>query len=256
MSDSDQAVGFKAHYFQELANLEADNFWFRARNQLISWAIQKNSPLLSNFLEIGCGTGFVLSAVSKSFPHAEIFGSEYFEEGLVYARQRLPKATFNQMDARSIPHSLYFDAIGAFDVLEHIQEDDVVLNQIYKALKPSGIVFITVPQHPWLWSVVDEHACHVRRYTEQELDRKVKAAGFEVVLSTSFVTILLPAMYISRMIARKKNNLQNDEIAGIKMNPWLNKLFELLLALERFFIRTGVRLPFGGSRLLVARKDL
>ena len=57
-------IGFKHHYFKELAELEAGNFWFRARNKLILWALNKYSQELQSFLEIGCGTGFVISAVS------------------------------------------------------------------------------------------------------------------------------------------------------------------------------------------------
>lgn len=250
------SIGFKAHYFKELAELEAGNFWFRARNKLILWALCKYSPHLKSFLEIGCGTGFVISSISRRFPEAKLSGSEYLEEGLVYARQRLPEAEFTQMDARDIPYEEELEAVGAFDVLEHIKEDEVVLHQIFKALKPGGIVFITVPQHRWLWSVVDEYACHVRRYGAKELHSKVCQAGFEVVRSTSFVSSLLPAMYLSRLMQSNKMDVTVDAMAELRINPILNKIFEWLLGFELALIRSGVNLPFGGSRLLVARKQM
>jgi SAM-dependent methyltransferase len=249
-------VGFKVQYFKELAELEAGNFWFRARNKLILWALNQYSPNLKSFLEIGCGTGFVISAISIRFPEARLFGSEYLEEGLVYARQRLPGAEFTQMDARCIPYKSELDSIGAFDVLEHIEEDEVVLQQIYKALKPGGILFMTVPQHPWLWSVVDEYACHVRRYQAKELHQKVCMAGFEVIRSTSFVSTLLPAMYLSRVMQRNKMDAKLDAIAELRINPILNKTFEAFLDFESNLNRAGVSLPVGGSRLLVARKRI
>ena len=247
-------TGFKSRYFKELASVEAGNFWFRGRNKFILWALQTDVPALRNFLEIGCGTGFVISAVSKQFPEARLAGSEYFEEGLQFARDRLPKATFTQMDARAIPHDSEFDAIGAFDVIEHIETDEVVLGQIFKALRPGGIMIVTVPQHPWMWSVIDEYACHVRRYTAKELHQKVEQAGFEIVRSTSFVTTLLPAMYLSRLFESKKANIKVDEIAGLRINSVLNKVFEWLLSFELALVRRGVSLPVGGTRLLVARK--
>lgn len=246
--------GFKSHYFKELASVEADNFWFRGRNKLILWALQTNVPTLHNFLEIGCGTGFVISAISKQFPKAHLAGSEYFEEGLPFARERLPKATFTQMDARSIPHDSEFDAIGAFDVIEHIEADELVLKQIFKALRPGGVIVVTVPQHPWLWSIVDVYACHFRRYSAKELHQKVVQTGFEIVRSTSFVTTLLPAMYLSRLFQRNKVDVKIDEIAGLRINPILNKVFEWFLVFELALIRCGVSLPVGGTRLLVARK--
>ena len=186
--------GFKGHYFKDLAEVEAANFWFRARNKIILWALCKYAPTLKSFLEIGCGTGFVIASVAKQFPDARLLGSEFLEEGLVYARQRVPGAEFAQMDARNIPYAAELDAIGAFDVLEHIEQDEVVLQQINQALKPGGFVFITVPQHRWLWSGVDEYACHVRRYSADELHRKVTQAGFDIVRSASFVSTLLPVM--------------------------------------------------------------
>lgn len=249
-------TGFKSHYFKELATVEAGNFWFRGRNKLILWALQTNMPTLRNFLEIGCGTGFVISAVAKQFPKAHLVGSEYFEEGLPFARQRLPNATFTQMDARYIPYKSEFDAIGAFDVIEHIEADELVLCQIFKALRSGGIMVVTVPQHMWLWSVVDEYACHVRRYSADELHQKVVQAGFEIVRSTSFVTTLLPAMYLSRLFQKKKVDVKVDEIAGLRINPSLNKVFEWFLAFELALIRRGVSLPIGGTRLLVARKPV
>jgi SAM-dependent methyltransferase len=247
-------IGFKAHYFKELAELEAGNFWFRARNKLILWALYKYSPQLKSFLEIGCGTGFVISAVAKRFPEARLSGSEYLEEGLVYARQRVPGAGFKQMDARHIPYESELDAIGAFDVLEHIEEDEAVLQQICKALKPGGIVFITVPQHRWLWSAVDEYACHVRRYGANELHQKVCRAGFEIIRSTSFVSTLLPVMFLSRLLKRRNMDMSGNALAELRINPILNKLFEWLLNFELALIRIGVTLPVGGSRLLIARK--
>ncbi len=160
------------------------------------------------------------------------------------------------MDARCIPYESELDAIGAFDVLEHIEEDEAVLQQIYKALKPGGYLFITVPQHRWLWSAVDEYACHVRRYGANELHEKVCKAGFEIIRTTSFVSTLLPAMYLSRLLQRNKTDMSIDDVAGLRVNPILNKIFEWFLHFELALIRAGVSLPVGGSRLLVARKPV
>ena len=253
MHKKDINIGFKANYFKKLAELESGNFWFRARNKIILFAVNQYCPTLKSFLEIGCGTGFVLSAISQKFPETKLFGSEYFEEGLVFARQRLPNAKLSQMDARDIPYKLKLDAIGAFDMLEHIKEDKVVLQQIFKALKPGGIAFITVPQHRWLWSVVDDYACHVRRYNANELHEKVYAAGFNIIRSTSFVSTLLPVMYLSRIL--KRNKVDNDMVE-LRINPVLNKIFEWFLDFELLLIRVGFSLPFGGSRLVVALKPI
>ena len=142
--------------------------------------------------------GFVLTAVRENFPQVRVAGSEVFREGLAFAANRMPSTELLQMDARKMPFVAEFDVIGAFDVLEHIEEDQGVLQQMRAAVKPGGGIIVTVPQHPWLWSGMDDYSFHKRRYTRAELTNKVKRAGFSPVWTTSFVTLLLPALMISR----------------------------------------------------------
>ena len=246
--------GFKSNYFSDLASLEDTNFWFRSRNQLILWALREYCQNFQSFLEIGCGTGYVLSGISSLFPQSTLQGSEIFIAGLGFAAARLPLANLMQMDARNIPFQEEFDVIGAFDVLEHIEEDEKVLAQVHAALKPNGFMLLTVPQHAWLWSSVDEYACHVRRYTASDLHHKIKTAGFQVVRSTSFVSTLLPAMMIARMFKKKISDRKFDATSELKISPWLNSFFFKLLRAEIAVINKGFNFPIGGSRLVVARK--
>lgn len=246
--------GFKPEYFSELALLEEKNFWFKSRNQLLIWAMEKYCPNFESFLEIGCGTGYVLSGIAKKFPQPSLSGSEIFIAGLGFAASRVPTARFMQMDARRIPFESEFDVIGAFDVIEHIKEDEEVLRQMRIALKPEGWMLLTVPQHEWLWSPTDEYALHERRYTASDLHRKIESAGFCLIRSTSFVTSLLPAMAISRFLQKKVSDIEFDSTAEMALSPWLNALFSRMLSLELALIKTGFNFPAGGSRLVVARK--
>ena len=244
--------GFNPDIFSELAMLEASNFWFRARNQLIIWAMRKYFPQMQRYLEIGCGTGFVLAGVAEAYPLARVTGSEIFSAGLPYALARVPNAELLQMDARKISYEDEFDVIGAFDVLEHIEEDDVVLEEMLRALRPGGGIILTVPQHPQLWSSQDEFACHVRRYRVGELREKVRRLGFRVTFETSFVSLLLPAMAASRLVQKTKQT-PSDEMAELHLPRSLNSIFEVMMNVERFFIRMGMRFPVGGSGFLVAK---
>lgn len=249
-----ESSGFKPEYFSELAKLEAANFWFKSRNAILIWALKTYAQVFESFLEIGCGTAFVLSGIAAAFPNTRLFGSEILTAGLGYAAQRLPQAKFMQMDARDIPFKDEFDVIGAFDVLEHIEEDQQVLAQIHQALKPQGIVMLSVPQHQWLWSAADEYACHVRRYTREEIETKVKKAGFEILRSTSFITVLLPAMMASRLLSKKVPAKEYDAQAELRLPQYVNSLFLLLLNCELALIKLGINLPIGGSRLVVAKR--
>jgi SAM-dependent methyltransferase len=246
--------GFKAHYFADLARLEVGHFWFGARNRLIIWALGKYCVGLHSFLEIGCGTGHVSSGIAKAYPDTRCYGSEIFTAGLAFAAARNPTIKFMQMDARNIPFIDEFDAIGAFDVLEHIEEDVQVLVQMHNALKPRGLMLLTVPQHAWLWSPVDDYSCHVRRYSAKELHTKVRAAGFEIVRSTSFVSSLLPAMFVSRLAGKLSPKEEFSPTDELRISPLLNYLFRIILGVEVAVIRSGVNFPLGGSRLVVARR--
>jgi SAM-dependent methyltransferase len=242
---------FDPEIFKELVSLENSNFWFQARNELILWALKHYFGRPTRFAEIGCGTGFVLSAVEKALPHAEIYGTELFIKGLQFAAQRCARAKLVQLDARRIPFREHFDVIGIFDVLEHIEDDEAVLTQIGKALVPGGGLLITVPQHQWLWSPVDEAARHVRRYSAAELQSKVIAAGFEILRSTSFVSFLLLAMLAARLGSRKP---AGEAAAELRLNKYLNSVFRCISVAEYGLIRRGVNFAVGGSRLLVARR--
>jgi SAM-dependent methyltransferase len=246
-------AGYDPAHFSELAGLEERNFWFRARNRLIVWALGRYFPGARRFLEAGCGTGFVLSGVAAAFPALRITGSEVAAEGLGFSARRVPAARLLQMDARRIPFRGEFDVVGAFDVIEHIEDDRAVLRALHDALSPGGGLLLTVPQHPFLWSEYDVRARHVRRYRAAELRDRLAETGFEVVRMTSFVTLLLPLMMVSRL-ARKKPGTDYDPLAELRIATWLNWMLEKTLDFERLLIQAGLSFPAGGSLLAVAKR--
>ncbi|MCU7875791.1 MAG: class I SAM-dependent methyltransferase [Candidatus Thiodiazotropha sp. (ex Lucinoma borealis)] len=251
---SEENDGFKVSHFDELAPLEARNYWFRSRNKLIIWALNKYFPGIRSLLEIGCGTGYVLSGIEDAFPTLELSASDIFISGLEYAKGRVKRTKLLQMDARQIPFEEEFDVIGAFDVLEHITEDVQVLPEMYRAVRPGGGVILTVPQHQFLWSQADSHACHVRRYNVRDLREKVENAGFSIERMTSFVSLLLPLMMLSRL--RQRDSQKDfDPLAELKIGGLANKVLEKMLDLERVLIRNGISWPAGGSLLMIARKN-
>ena len=242
---------FPPSYFDQLAKVEAGHWWFRSRNRTLLWVFKQYIGNFQRFLEIGCGTGFVLEAIHNANPSAKVYGSEYFEEGLAHARKRVPSANLSQLDAREMLEIEYYDVIGAFDVIEHINEDEMVLSNISRALKQGGALLVTVPQHWWLWSAADEYAGHVRRYTRAELVRKVTRAGLTVEYMTSFVSLLVPFMWISRL---RSNNVNYDPMDEFRIPNWLNRLLEMIMTFELGLLKIGMKFPFGGSLLLQARK--
>jgi SAM-dependent methyltransferase len=242
--------GFDPASFRLLAELESDSFWFRARSRLILWALERYFPAAEALLEVGCGTGFVLAGIRDARPRMRLAGADLYVEGLEHARRRVADAAWYQLDATNVPFESEWDVVAAFDVLEHIPEDEDVLASLHRAVRPGGGLLVTVPQHPWLWSRADDYAHHVRRYRHRELQSKIARAGFRIERSTSFVSALLPAMWLSRL---------RDRRAGDRYDPArehavsrLSGVLEAVLDVERTAIERGISLPAGGSLLVVA----
>jgi ubiquinone/menaquinone biosynthesis C-methylase UbiE len=245
--------GFAPEFFADLFELESGNFWFVARNRLVLWAVARYFGSARRALEVGCGTGFVLSALARAVPGARLTASEVLTDGLARAAARVPSAEFIQMDARAIPYDSEFDLIGAFDVLEHVDDDEQVLREMHRAALPGGGLLLTVPQHPGLWSAADEYALHKRRYTRGDLVAKVQRAGFQVMRVTSFVTLLAPMLLVSRRLHRSLSEF--DPLAEYRISRAANSALGAVMSLERTIIRAGASLPFGGSLLMVAARE-
>lgn len=248
--------GYNEALFTEYDRIVHTHFWFTGRLKLIVDTMRAYCRAPATMLEIGCASGGVLEGIKNNFPAIKLFGTEPSITPLKTVAQRLPDVTFIQMDGRRIPYINEFDLIGAFDVLEHIDDDGLVLQQMHRACKNGGKIILTVPQHAWLWSKTDEDAGHKRRYTRLELMHKVSAAGFEVKYVSSFMSLLLPAMAASRVMQRDKEPGKSPMDDGFKISLFLNRLFSFIFDIERIFLSIGMRFPAGGSLLMVAQKGL
>jgi SAM-dependent methyltransferase len=247
-----QDIGFDASRFEVLARVERGHFWFSSRSRLIAWAVRRHFPGARSLLEIGCGTGNVLAVVAEDTAIPRLAGSEAHTAGLAFAARHAPGAELLQMDARRVPYRDEFDVVAAFDVIEHIAEDDAVLGEMFAACRSGGGVVITVPQHPWLWSQRDVFAGHRRRYRRAALLKKLAAAGFERPWTTSFVTLLLPLLALSRLRQRAAQGV--DASRELEVGRTANRVCAAVMLVERGLIAAGVPMPFGGSLLVVAHK--
>ncbi len=245
--------GFKPEYFDLLYNIETHSFWFNYRNDLFQYFFKHYFPKAKNFCEIGCGTGNVLSSFADEYPNIQITGSEIYSAALQFVASRTSRAQLIQADACCFPFENEFDVIGAFDVLEHINHDDIVLKNLHRATKPNGGIILSVPQHNWLWSYEDEAAYHKRRYSRRDLKQKIEKAGFHIERITSFISLLLPLMMASRLKIQlfKKHY---DPVGEIKMPLSVNLFLYKICMLEKKIILHGTNLPFGGSLICIAKK--
>jgi SAM-dependent methyltransferase len=237
---------------EELHAAEDRHFWFTSRSRLIAWAIERYFPDVQSLFDAGCGTGGVLAALRARLPRVHFAAGDALLAGLAFARRRLPEIAFVQIDLRRLPYDREFDLIGMFDVLEHLDEDEQALREMFRSTRPGGGLIVTVPQHQFLWSALDEYSHHRRRYSRQELVDKISRAGYAIQRATSFMSVTLPLQFAARL--RQQDVVTLDPAAEMRLKPAVNRVLRAMCSVERAAIALGVSFPAGGSLLLVARR--
>lgn len=73
-----------------------------------------------------------------------------------------------------------YERIYSLDVIEHIEDDAEILNELYQKLSNNGKILIYVPAFDCLYSALDKHVGHYRRYKKSTLLPLMKKAGFQI----------------------------------------------------------------------------
>ncbi len=234
--------------------VEAQMWWYRTchRHLLALWARHRPDPALGSLpiLDAGCGTGGFLDKLAASTPHP-VVGLDYAPLAVDLARSRshLP------VTVGSINHLPFADnqfaGLFSVDVLCHRSVDEAAsLREFYRVLAPGGTLILNLPAYPWLYAAHDRAVHTARRYTAGAILPPLRAAGFTAIRTGYWNSILFPLMVVQRKLLAAQGTASD-----VKPYPFiLDALFHRLTTLETFAIRRGLRLPFGGSLLVVARK--
>jgi SAM-dependent methyltransferase len=249
--------------YQPLVEVEDHHFWFRARNRVIGALVAQLAARLSpgyRVLEVGCGTGNVLRALTEACPTGTVIGMDLFVDGLRFARARLPNALLVRGDVLHPPFAEQFDIVGMFDVLEHLEDDLGVLRALRRLITDRGRLIMTVPAGHALWSYFDEASRHVRRYEIAELSDKLTRAGFEVEFLSPYMGVLYPVLWLGRRLARGKYQPGGDREMTrrlfdreLRVSPVAGAALGAMLRLERPWLLRHGRLPIGSSLIAIAR---
>ena len=262
VSDGSLRVGgYDSFFFDQVARIEDQHFWFRARNRLIFKLTRKISSTLPpgyRVLEVGCGTGNVLRMLCEACPDGKVVGLELWFDGLRHAQSR-SAGFLVQGDVRDYPFGKPFDLVGLFDVLEHVEEDRETLASLWKALAPGGRLLLTVPAHQFLWSYFDEAAHHCRRYSAQDIRQKLTDAGFQVEFLSQFMTCIFPIVWIFRKMNGLRKQAESDSARSrtseeFRFVPIVNPILTALLTLEAGWLARGHHVPIGTSLVVIARR--
>lgn len=251
--DVTSAQTYDPHHFSALVAIEERHAWFRARNEMIGERVAEviaDLPDGFRVLEVGCGSGSVLQVLERVCSRGEVVGLDLYEEGLHFARSRT-NCTLVRGDAYDPPFGQEFSVVGMFDVLEHLPDDSRVLKRMSEILLPEGVLMLTVPADPALWSYFDEASHHARRYTLPELEQKLTSSGFHVEFISHFMMPLYPIMRLYRGIGRRRGADTVDR--DLKIVPIFNEILYWTLRQEHRAIRQRKQLPLGTSIFAMAR---
>lgn len=188
----------------ELRALEDDHWWFRARRAAIRAHVDRGLAGGGRraLLDVGSGTGANLAWLCARLPPEDAgrcLGLEADPLALELAAGRELGARFVRADVARLPlAAASADFALCCDVLEHVEDDGQACAELARVLAPGGVLVVTVPAGPGLWSVHDEALGHRRRYRPGELEARLDAAGFSVESSHGFNLAPWPLVWAVR----------------------------------------------------------
>ncbi|MDQ3156469.1 MAG: class I SAM-dependent methyltransferase [Actinomycetota bacterium] len=206
---------------RKLAALEDTHWWYRERRHLLARQIRRMRP--GRALDIGAAAGGNTRVLREHDWKA--FALEHSEDGAQIARERgLPVV---RGDALALPFpDISLDLVVAYDVLEHIKDDDRAVQEICRVLRPGSTLLVAVPADPKLWSAHDDAVGHVRRYTRGSLTTLLDRNGMDVDDIRSWNVLLRPVA-----AWRRRTSTESD----LSETSWvLNVLLGVVVAVERY----------------------
>lgn len=156
-------------------------------------------------------------------------------------------------DAEIKPGS--FDAAGAFDVIEHVEDDKAFVADVATVIKPGGLFIATVPAHTWLWSNEDVRAGHFRRYDRRSFEELLTPFFKPIIVTYLFKPLVLPIFFMralpSRLGLSKNRNTVSDTSEHAADGGFINQVVRWVLSKEAQKINNGEKITTGSTVIFV-----
>ncbi|HEY8433748.1 MAG TPA: methyltransferase domain-containing protein [Sphingomicrobium sp.] len=234
--------------YREMAELDQRHWWYRARREVLADLIRRDAMPAANahILEIGCGTGHNLEMLAQ---FGKVDALELDDEARAVAEERLGRKVMSTpLPELAGVRDHHYDLIGAFDVIEHIDDDDAAVAAIAAKLKPGGKFVMTVPAHAWMWSAHDVVNHHKRRYSKAGLRGLIERSPLKLDRLGYFNSLLFPLAVAERLSSKMRGKDNADvRLPAASVNTTLERIF----AAERHLVGR-LPLPPGLSLFAVA----
>ena len=227
--------------------VEPDYWWYVSRSRLLEVALRERVEGASLALDLGSADGpsaaWFREATGRTAA-LDIDPRGLGVDGVCGSALALPFANDT------------FDAVAAFDVIEHCDPEDAALGEVLRVLRPGGRFLMSVPAYTWAWSDFDVANGHHRRYTRARAAAALEAAGFRVDRATYGFTATFP-MFAAERLARKATRRRADGPVDVVALPRLPKVVNGALSgiarLDAALLR-HTDLPFGSSVFVAATR--
>lgn len=235
-----------------MAEREQTYWWHLGRLRIIQTYLRAAKGKKQNIriLNVGCGTGGTIDMLTQE---GQTDNVDISDEAISFMNKRGYR-NITKVDGVKLPFKdKTFDIVGAFDVLEHIEEHIDALKEWKRVIKDDGAILITVPAYQWLWSAHDESLHHKRRYTIKSLNDAAKQANLRVDKRSYAITFSLPLIVGFRFLNKILRRQTNSETSYVDVPNWVNSFFTRILYGEAK-LHTIAPLPAGTSVIAVLRK--
>jgi len=236
--------------FREMQAMEESHFWFTGKRLLLHALLDRAGGVHGRVLDVGCGTGGILLSLAGD---AAVVGVDYEELALRFCRDKGLEAVVRG-SALALPfEDASFDACVTLDVLEHVDDEQLLLGELRRVLRPGGRAVISVPAFQALWSQHDETFQHRRRYRRTEPMARVREAGFAVEWSSYTNFFIFPPALVWRVLRRWTGIAPEMRTDFVVPPALVNRALIGTYHCEAQLLRR-LRLPFGVSVACVARR--
>lgn len=220
---------------RRLSEAEERHFWFGTRNLFVSNRLKALGCVPpSRVLELGCGGGAVTAHLSRI--GFQVTGVDGHLPRIREAARRTPRGFFlvHDLEQGTGPLSAgAYDAVGLFDVLEHLDRPQEALRAALHCARPEGLLVGTVPALMSLWSEIDAESGHRLRYDVSSLTRLLQSIPeASIVEVRPFNRTLVPLLWLQRRLFRRKNS-QAPAGTELVISAPLNRMLGALVRLEQ-----------------------
>ena len=223
---------------------QPDYWWYRARAELLRVALDDHLGEPDLVLDVGSADG----------PSVDWVRAAHGRFSLDVDPRGLTAGTGICGSAEAIPlRDEVFDAVVAFDVVEHCADRPRALRELGRVLRPGGRLLLSVPAYRWAWSDHDIRAGHHTRYTRPRIVAELRDAGFEVDRASYAFTSTFPLFAAERLVRRIRPARSAEDSRVPQVGPLADRILMGLTRLDARMLRRH-DLPFGSSVLVAARK--